>query len=82
VVERYIRQNLGPDAVLRDAVRTLRVLARFAPRLPQVAEEALTRQTADSSAAPPRRRRWLAAAGYVALGAGAALLGVAAAAAL
>ena len=75
VVERYIRQNLGPDAVLRDLVRTARVLARFAPRLPQVAEEALTRQAATAPAAAQRRGQALAAAGWVLLGGAAALGG-------
>ena len=41
VVERYIRESIGPEAFLRDISRTVRVLARFGPRLPQLTEAAL-----------------------------------------
>ena len=54
IVEQYIRQNLGPRAVLRDLNRTGRVLARFGPRLPQLAESLLIQQ---SHPAPPPRRQ-------------------------
>jgi len=43
-VETYIRTHLGPRAMLGDIVATLRVLSRFGPRLPQLAEAALIRQ--------------------------------------
>ncbi|NDV02547.1 2-polyprenylphenol 6-hydroxylase [Pseudoroseicyclus tamaricis] len=43
VVEEYIKDNIGPKAFLRDMAATARVLARFGPRLPQLAEEALAR---------------------------------------
>ncbi|MEM6422979.1 MAG: 2-polyprenylphenol 6-hydroxylase, partial [Pseudomonadota bacterium] len=39
VVERWIRERLGPRQVVRDARDTLQVLARLGPRLPGVAEE-------------------------------------------
>jgi len=73
VVEEYIRENIGPKAALRDLVATARVLARFGPRLPALAEKALLAQ-----ANPPRIERrspWpervgIAAAGLI-LGAGA-----------
>ena len=45
VVERYIRENIGPRALARDLVRTVQVLGRFGPRLPEVAEALLVRQT-------------------------------------
>lgn len=45
VVELYIRENVGPQALLRDLVRTVRVLGRFGPRLPQLAQNLLIRQT-------------------------------------
>ncbi|MCA0270510.1 MAG: 2-polyprenylphenol 6-hydroxylase [Proteobacteria bacterium] len=45
VVETYIRENVGPQALLRDLMRTARVLSRFGPRLPQLAENLLTQQT-------------------------------------
>ncbi|MEE9455431.1 MAG: 2-polyprenylphenol 6-hydroxylase [Paracoccaceae bacterium] len=41
VIETYIRDNIGPKAVLRDTMTTLKVLARFGPRLPELAESAL-----------------------------------------
>ena len=44
VVEDYIRKNLGPGAVLRDLRRTVSVLSRYGPRLPQMVEQALIRQ--------------------------------------
>ncbi len=44
VVEGYIADNVGPKALARDLIRTGRVLSRFGPRLPQLAEAALIRQ--------------------------------------
>ncbi|SFO97678.1 2-polyprenylphenol 6-hydroxylase [Tranquillimonas alkanivorans] len=44
VVEDYIKDNIGPKALLRDLTRTVQVLGRFGPRLPQLAEAALLRQ--------------------------------------
>jgi len=44
VVEDYIKQSIGPKAVLRDLTQTARVLARFGPRLPGLVEAALIRQ--------------------------------------
>jgi ubiquinone biosynthesis protein len=44
VVEEYIGTNLGPKAFARDLAQTARVLARFGPRLPQLAEAALMAQ--------------------------------------
>ncbi|MCR8724376.1 2-polyprenylphenol 6-hydroxylase [Frigidibacter sp. ROC022] len=43
VVEGYIRKNVGPLAVMADVARTVRVLSRFGPRLPQLVEERLLR---------------------------------------
>ncbi len=43
VVTDYIAANLGPKAVARDLAATVAVLARFGPRLPQLAETALIR---------------------------------------
>ncbi|MFA7432198.1 MAG: 2-polyprenylphenol 6-hydroxylase [Gemmobacter sp.] len=79
VVEDYIRDNVGPAAMLRDLTRTLQVLARFGPRLPQMVEARLFRQTEAPQEEParrPRPLRWMAA------GAVLALLGVCAGAAL
>ncbi len=45
VVEQYIRRNIGPRALLNDLVRTGQVLGRFGPKLPELVESALIRQT-------------------------------------
>jgi ubiquinone biosynthesis protein len=47
VVERYIRDNIGPRAVIRDLAATARVLSRFGPRLPMMAEQALIRTNSE-----------------------------------
>jgi len=76
VVEDYIRDNVGPRAVLRDLAVTVQVLSRFGPRLPMMAEAALIRQSHPPE--PPERRRggW-AAAGLILLGAALSLAGMA-----
>ena len=56
VVEDYIRKNVGPRAALRDLSRTLAVLSRYGPRLPQIVENALVRQS--QSPPPPQGRSW------------------------
>ena len=43
VVEEYIRDNIGPKALATDLIRAVRVLSRFGPRLPEIAEAALVR---------------------------------------
>ncbi len=58
VVEDYIRSNLGPGAMVRDLVRTAKVLARFGPDLPRLAEAVLSRQRQAEPPAPaPSRLR-------------------------
>ncbi|QYX57110.1 2-polyprenylphenol 6-hydroxylase [Roseovarius sp. SCSIO 43702] len=57
VVEDYIRASIGPRAAAKHLGRTLQVLARFGPRLPQIVEAALVRQSAEQPPEPPRRRR-------------------------
>ncbi len=74
VVEAYIRDSIGPKALARDLFRTARVLARFGPRLPKMAEAALIRNT--NPAPPPPRRRRRDSIALVALGAALALAGV------
>lgn len=66
VVEDYIASSIGPQAMARDLMRTARVLSRFGPRLPQLAEAALIRQ----AVTPPQgsRHRPLRAMGYFTLG--------------
>ena len=43
-VESYIIENVGPKALARDFVKTARIIARFGPKLPLMAEAALTGQ--------------------------------------
>lgn len=75
IVGTYIRQNLGPRSMLRDLSRTLRVLGRFGPRLPQMVEQALQRQVAEPVPQAPRTNRWRDLALVVA-GGGLVLVGV------
>jgi len=56
IVESYIKDSLGPRALARDLIKTARVLMRFGPKLPQIAEAALARQT--DVPEPPRTSRW------------------------
>ncbi|TYB84921.1 2-polyprenylphenol 6-hydroxylase [Oceaniovalibus sp. ACAM 378] len=67
IVENYIKENIGPKALLRDLTRTVQVLGRFGPKLPQIAEAALMRQT--QNPAPPVGRSVVETAGLIALGA-------------
>jgi ubiquinone biosynthesis protein len=53
VVEDYIKQSIGPRAVISDLAKTAQVLARFGPRLPALVEAALIRQAGEQD--PPRR---------------------------
>jgi len=61
IVERYIRENVGPKAVLRDLVKTARVLARFGPKLPALVEAQLIRagNPATLPTRPPSTFRWV-----------------------
>ena len=45
IVEGYIKSSLGPVAVFNDLMTTLKVLARFGPRLPTLVEQALIKQS-------------------------------------
>ncbi len=72
VVEDYVLKALGPRAMVADLVKTARVLARFGPLLPSMAEAALIRQTTT----PPKKNRkkpWRALA-YMLFGAGLTIL--------
>lgn len=72
IVEDYIKDNVGPRALVRDLAATARVLARFGPRLPQLAEEALIRQRNPDGQDPGKSSR--SRIGWVALGAAAGVL--------
>jgi ubiquinone biosynthesis protein len=72
VVEDYIRQALGPRAIAQSLGKTLAVLARFGPRLPQLVETAIIRSATPPPPEVPRRKRldlMLWGAGGLAVGA-------------
>jgi ubiquinone biosynthesis protein len=76
VVGAYIADNLGPRAVVRDLADAVRVLSRFGPLLPKIAESALIRF--NGPAPPPERRRpagWVYGLGGAAAGAALVALG-------
>jgi ubiquinone biosynthesis protein len=41
IVENYIRQSIGPKAIFKDIADTVRVIAKFGPRLPDLVENIL-----------------------------------------
>ena len=67
IVEDYIRDNIGPKALIRDLSRTARVLSRFGPKLPQIAEALLIQQS--NNAPPPKQPSGWMPTFYVVLGA-------------
>ncbi len=74
VVETYIKDSIGPRAALDDLAKTAKVLSRFGPRLPALAEAALIRLGEDKT--PPPRRGYLPAIGWTTFGAGLAIAAV------
>ena len=73
IVESYIQENVGPRALLRDLARTAAVIARFGPRMPEIAESLLMRP-ADGPPDGDRRRigrpvLWMALGACIALAA-------------
>ncbi len=68
VIEAYIKDSIGPKALLSDLKKTAAVLARFGPRLPQLAEAALIRQSEQPTQAS-QSSSVLAPLGWIALGA-------------
>ena len=57
VVEGYIAENIGPKALIRDIAQTARILARFGPKLPQLAEAALIAQATRQE--PSQSKSWI-----------------------
>ena len=41
-VENYIKNNLGPKALIRDLIKTAQTLSHFGPKLPSLLENLLT----------------------------------------
>jgi len=66
IVEKYIYDSIGPKAVARDLMATLQVLARFGPKLPQMAEAALVRFAEPEVKPAPKSE--LGPAGYIGIG--------------
>ncbi|SLN21059.1 putative protein kinase UbiB [Roseivivax jejudonensis] len=69
VVEDYIKQSIGPRAVVHDLRETVKVLARFGPRLPGIVEDLLIAQSQMTEREP--RRVWPGALLWSGLGAAA-----------
>lgn len=74
IVESYIAESIGPKALIRDLVRTLRVVGRFGPRLPQIVEAALIQQQATPETIKPNS--WLKKGALVLAGSGLLAVGV------
>lgn len=78
VVEEYIKANIGPRALTRDLWHTARVLSRFGPRLPQLAEALLIAQSkeTDTPATQSNRRQglWLFMGGALSAALGAVVM--------
>jgi len=66
VVETYIFENIGPRAMARDMVATVRVLSRYGPKLPALAEKMLRDLSTPEQPQPPENS--LGKTGYLALG--------------
>lgn len=73
-VENYIKENLGPRAMVRDLMKSARVLSRFGPKMPQMIEAALRAQSATPTPEPQSHLRLKA--GYAAVGGLVAVVGV------
>ena len=67
VVQKYVQDSIGPKALAKDLLSSLRVLARFGPQLPQLVEDALVRR--NNPPAEVERGRKLQSVSLVALGA-------------
>lgn len=74
IVEDYIRDSIGPRAVVSDLAKTAKVIARFGPRLPGLVEAALIKQAEEENTTPihwtQRKSVWAITGGV----AGAALM--------
>jgi len=66
IVEDYIKQSIGPKALLRDLSKTALILARFGPQLPRLAEDALIRL--NNPPPPPKPQRRIARLAWMSLG--------------
>lgn len=70
VVEAYIAESIGPQALAKDLVRTARILSRLGPRLPAIARSFLIQQSVEPPKAQNKSRvlpAFMAGIGCVAL---------------
>ncbi len=58
IVTDYITKSIGPRAVITDLASTVKVMARFGPRLPALVEDALMRQANPPQVDRRPRKRW------------------------
>jgi ubiquinone biosynthesis protein len=70
IVEDYIKESIGPKALLKDLSKTALILARFGSRLPQLAEAALIRQSERPAEDNQRGTSWLSPIVWSGFGAG------------
>lgn len=76
VVESYIRDNLGPQAILRDLAQTAVVLSRYGPLLPVMARRSLIERNEPRTILLRRRTPgWVYGLGGAIVGAGLVILG-------
>lgn len=73
VVEDYIKESIGPKAILSDLAKTARVLARFGPRLPGLVEAALITQSNTGEQKVRTKRRTILWAALIGAGVGGVL---------
>ena len=74
VVERYIRENLGPKAMLADLGKAAQSLARFGPKLPEIIENALSNSDPEPEPNNYKRIGVYAVSGGIGIAIGAALM--------
>ena len=67
IVQDYVTKSIGPAALAQDLLKTARILARFGPQLPRLAEDALVRL--NNPPPPPKPQRRIARLSWMALGA-------------
>ncbi len=67
IVQDYVTKSIGPKALMSDLLKTARILARYGPQLPRLAEEQLIRLNNPPPPPKPQRRRariaWMALGG-------------------
>jgi len=74
VIEKYILDHLGPKAIARDLAATAKILSRFGPRLPALAEAALINLNKTPAPSPNNTGNLIWALSGVAVGVAATLL--------